>query len=369
MKDDGRIRVLIVDESDSFRDWLSRELGTEAGIQVVPGARDAQAARDRILQHHPSVILLDLDLPGSDGLAFVRNLREHYPVPVFAYMGSSVSGAPRALQALEAGVLEVFKKPRFGTRLGRTRFKRDLLSRLRTAATDARPVPSPAVNTVWEKPTFASSRINSACHLVAIGASTGGTEALRALLSNVPADFPPVVIVQHMPAGFTRSFAERLNHYSPLAVREARNGEAVQPGEAFIARGDTHLVVRRRGASWIVSYTNRELVNRHCPSVDVLFASAAEAAGRSGVGILLTGMGADGAKGLLAMRRAGALTLAQDQRSCVVYGMPKVAVDLGAVVRSAPPEELPDLVRRGLLNRLRKGNTGTPATPVRHARS
>jgi two-component system, chemotaxis family, protein-glutamate methylesterase/glutaminase len=193
---------------------------------------------------------------------------------------------------------------------------------------------------------FRAAGLNPARYLVAIGASTGGTEALRALLTSAPADFPPVVIVQHMPAGFTAAFANRLNQASPLTVTEARGGDALIPGRAVLARGDTHLIVQRTGGAWRACYTHTLVVNRHCPSVDVLFESVAAAAGRYAIGVLLTGMGNDGARGLKLMRERGALTIAQDRASCVVWGMPKVAVEIGAAMHTARPEQVPALIQR-----------------------
>lgn len=201
---------------------------------------------------------------------------------------------------------------------------------------------------------FHAAKIAPRRHLIALGASTGGTEAIAAMLRRVPADFPPLVMVQHMPAGFTKAFAKRLNGLGAVRVSEAADGEVLEPGRAVIARGDTHLVVRAAGTAWVVRYTHQQPVNRHCPSVDVLFDSVARAAGDRAVGILLTGMGDDGARGLLRLRRVGAVTVVQSEASCVVYGMPKVALDLGAARNSAAPESIPGLVLRALRPRVRK---------------
>jgi two-component system chemotaxis response regulator CheB len=227
----------------------------------------------------------------------------------------------------------------------------ELAARIRTAAHEAQPLPVTCPTARLRPPTFRATGLNPARFLVAIGASTGGPEAVQKLLTSTAADFPPVVIVQHMPAGFTRSFAERLNDSCPLRVTEAHDSDVLTPGRVVVARGDTHLIVRRAAKGWRAYYTRQQLVNGHCPSVNVLFESVAVAAGRQAVGILLTGMGADGAQGLLQLRQQGALTIAQDRDSSVVYGMPKVGVELGAALYSARPERIPALVQRALLAR------------------
>ena len=355
MRTVGPIQILIADDSPLFCRLLAKELNQHAGIHVVAKACDALRAREQILQHRPDVIILDLELGNGAGLNLLRKLRMFYPVPVIACSGSTSHGGPLAMKAMALGALEVVAKPSTSDARALGKLGIELAAKIRMAAAEAKPVPVARLATGLRPASFRAAGLNSARYLIAIGASTGGPEAIRALLANAPADFPPVVIVEHMPASFTPSFAQRLDQYSDLSVTEARDGETIGPGRAVLARGDTHLIVRRAGADWRVRYTHQQLVNRHCPSVDVLFDSVATAAGRVAVGILLTGMGDDGARGLFRMRAQGAITIAQDRASCVVYGMPKVAVELGAVAHTAHPEQMPGLVQQALLARDRAG--------------
>jgi len=351
MKTEGPVKVLIIDASTLFGRVLAAELQRAADLRVVASAPDATQARQALLHHQPDVILLDLDLPADESLPLLRNLRRYYPVPVIALCGRAPQSAARAMQAVAAGVLDVLEKPALCTPNTIRALATELAPHLRIAAVDARVPPVRRAGPRARAPSFRAAGIDPARHLIVIGASTGGPETLRTLLAQAPPDFPPVAIVQHMPAGFTASFADRLNHSSALTVREARDGDLLTPGHAVVARGDTHLVVRRAGDAWRVHYTHQQPVNRHCPSVDVLFESAVVAAGRDAIGIQLTGMGDDGARGLLKLRQAGAITIAQDRTSCVVYGMPKVAVELGAARHQARPDEIPALVHHLLAAR------------------
>lgn len=355
MKLEGPIKVLIIDDSAVFRQVLAVQLGRHADLRVVGGAGDAYEARDQILKFHPDVIILDLQLPKVDGLVLLRKLRVNYPVPVIVCSATTTRDGPRAIRAIEFGALDVVIKPTQGGAEALRTLGDDLAERIRIAHTDARPVPRPPTGDGRHATTFKTAGLFPGRFVVAIGASTGGTEAIRAVLSPAPADFPPVVIVQHMPAGFTRSFAERLDGLSALRVTEATDGEALISGQALVARGDTQMTVQRNGTGWRVRYGDKTPVNRHCPSVDVLFRSVAEAAGPNGVGILLTGMGADGAHGLLAMREHGATTIAQTAITCVVYGMPKAAIELGAVQFTARPEDVSSVVLRALVAKQRTG--------------
>ena len=262
--------------------------------------------------------------------------------------GVAPANSKAALAAIELGAIDIVAKTSGGGRDALRRLGEDLAEKVRAAAIAMQPPPPIPPRVSAAALSFRAVGIDPSEFLVAIGASTGGTEAIKELLSHAPADFPPVAIVQHMPRGFTRSFAERLNQFSKLTVTEAVDGDVLTPGQAVVARGEIQMSVHHTGGRWRVSYGTTEPVNRHCPSVDVLFDSVARYPQNPVVGILLTGMGADGAKGLVNMHNAGALTVAQEARSCVVYGMPKVAVDLGAVDLTAPPAEIPATVIRAL---------------------
>jgi two-component system chemotaxis response regulator CheB len=346
---DGAIRVLVIDDSPLLARALAAELDRCADLHAVGGSGEIGQVRQQLLQYHPDVIILDLELRSSDPLGLLRKLRAHYPVPVLAHRAHAPDGALREKRALELGVLEIVPRPASLRPAALHAHARELAHKVRLAAALVRPVPPPVAAAAT--PGFRAAGLDPARFLVAIGASTGGTEAVRALLARAPGDFPPAVIVQHMPAGFTRAFGQRLSGLCALSVAEALEGEVLHAGHAVIARGDTHLVVRRAGPAWCVRYTDQRPANRHCPSVDVLFDSVAAAAGRQAVGVLLTGMGADGARGLLKLRRAGALTIGQSASTCVVYGMPKVAADLGAVMYTAAPEDIPQLIVRALRER------------------
>ena len=341
MRHDGPVSVLLVEGSPLLR---ARLLGVfeRSGALRARGASNTAEAREAVLSQHPDVIVLDLDLHRGDALTFLGKLHVHYPVPVFAMTGADQRRGETALRAIEGGALEVLEKPALASP-GLPAFASDLAERIREAAAHARPVAPPRVQRPATPTLWRAAGLDPLRYVVAIGASTGGTEAIRALLTAVPPDFPPTLIVQHMPVGFTRAFADRLDAHSPLSVWEGRDGDTLRAGQAVVARGDTHLELRRRPGGWGVLYTHQQPVNNHCPAVDELFHSAARHAGRYAIGILLTGMGRDGAVGLLAMRRAGALTLAQTAESCVVYGMPKAGVECGAVEATAEPANLPAL--------------------------
>lgn len=346
-----RIRVLIIDDSPLFRTLLTGALNADPALQVLPGANGEAQARERILQYHPDVILLDLDLHSDDSLELLSSLREHYPVPLFVCSRGEGRDGARAMQAIELGALDLLEKPKHGEREELERFGCAVARQIRTAARHARPAPRGASAVSSARRSFKVAGLCPDKHLVVIGASTGGTEALNLLLSRAPADFPPTAIVQHMPANFTAPFAARLNQGSQLEIREACEGQKLAPGQAVVARGDTHLTIRRKPDGWSAHYSHQRLVNRHCPSVDELFDSALQAAGRFAVGVLLTGMGADGARGLLKLRRAGALTLAQSKETCVVFGMSKVAIEMGAAERICAPEDVAELILEGLAQR------------------
>ena len=348
MRHTGPIKVLIVDDSPLVRSILTRVLAEADDIEVVGGATDPYDARDMIIQHKPNVIILDVIMPRMDGITFLKKLMVHYPVPVIICSSAASSDGKLALEAIEQGAVDVVAKPRAGGSGALKRLGEDLAEKVQAAAV-AMPTAPPIPTSATAKPkSFSAAGVDPKRYLVAIGASTGGTEAIKALLAAVPSDFPPVVIVQHMPEEFTKSFAERLDHYSALEVTEAVDGDVLLPGRAFVARGGIQMSVRIAAGSWKIVYGSSELVNRHCPSVDVLFDSVASQFGKRAVGILLTGMGDDGARGLLSMRQAGALTATQSKESCVVYGMPKVAYEMGASQITGTPPEIPQLVLSAL---------------------
>ncbi len=348
------IKVLIVDDAPTVRAMLSRGLSEEADIAVVGEAKDPYEAREQIIQCRPNVIILDIEMPRMDGLTFLRKLQTHYPVPVIMCSGVASANSQAALKAIELGAIDFVAKPASGGSMALRRLGEDLADKVR-AAVIAMPVPPqipPA--TVNQRRTLRSVGLNPAHYLVAIGASTGGTEAIKDVLSQVPEDFPPVVIVQHMPVGFTKSFAERLNQYSAMTVTEAVDGDTLEPGRALVARGDAQMTVSRIGNQLRIVYGSDERVNRHCPSVGVLFDSVAEQVGGRAVGVLLTGMGADGAQGLLNMQERGAMTIGQSRESCVVYGMPKVAAELGAVQQAVAPGNVSNAVIGALQSRIKE---------------
>lgn len=352
MNPKGPIKVLIVDDSPMVRSILQKVLSGQEGIYVVGGAKDPYEAREFIINQRPDVIILDIEMPRMDGLTFLRKLMTHYPVPVIMCSGMASANSQAALEALEIGAIDVVSKPTSGGSGALRALGEDLAEKIRAAAVAIKRSP-PVITPVKAKepPSFRAAGIDPSRFIIAIGASTGGTEAIKDVLVNAPPDFPPVVMTQHMPEGFTKSYAERLNRLSRLAVSEAVDGDVLAPGKAFLARGNIQMMVRGSVGQWRIQYGNTEPVNRHCPSVDVLFDSVAKVGGKQAVGVILTGMGADGAQGLLRMRQAGASTIAQTARSCVVYGMPKVATDIGAAQHSAAPTEVAQLILQLLRKR------------------
>jgi len=342
--------VLIVDDSAVVRTVLSRALSKESDIKVIGSAKDPYEARELIIAFRPNVIILDIEMPRMDGLTFLRKLQEHYPVPVIMCSGVAPANSAAALKAIELGAIDIVAKTGGGSRDIR-RLGVDLADKIRAAAVAMPVPPSIPVSTRATPTSCRASGIDPSRYLVAVGASTGGTEAIKELLSHMPADFPPVVIVQHMPQGFTRSFAERLNQFSAMTVAEATDGDTLAPGKAFVARGEVQMHVVCDTGRLRLRYGTDELVNRHCPSVDVLFDSVIQCAPRRAVGVIMTGMGADGAKGLLRLRQTGAITIGQTRESCVVYGMPKVAFELGAVQHTASPAAIPHTVLDAIVQR------------------
>jgi two-component system chemotaxis response regulator CheB len=331
------IRVLVVDDSALVRKVLTEELSRYPDIEVVGSAVDPFVARDKIVKLHPDVITLDIEMPRMDGLSFLARLMKHYPLPVVIVSSLAPRNSDTAIQALALGAVEVIAKP--GAAYSVPDVGRDLVRAIRAAATArlpkrvAPPVPATPVGTEKMVPPAAPPGplgFKTTHSILAIGASTGGTKAIEAVLTQLPPDAPGTVIVQHMPAVFTASFAARLNLVCAMTVREARDNDPVTPGVALVAPGGYHMLLQRSGTNYSVRLKDGPPVHHQRPAVDVLFQSVAQNAGENAIGVLLTGMGADGARGLLAMREQGARTIAEDERTCVVYGMPREAVRLGA---------------------------------------
>ncbi|MBD5532176.1 MAG: chemotaxis response regulator protein-glutamate methylesterase [Lachnospiraceae bacterium] len=318
------IKVLVVDDSILFRNLLVQSLESDPNIQVVAQVADAFAARDAIIQYKPDVMTLDVEMPKMSGIEFLRRLLPQYPLPVV--MISSLND--KVFDALAAGAVDFINKPSNLDRAQLSVFlKQELVTKVKIASTAKVGKFKHAAVMNAEHPLNPAYRDK----IVAIGASTGGTEAIFEVVKQFKRDIPGVVIVQHMPPGFTKMYADRLNNQCEVAVKEATSGDRVIPGQVLIAPGDRQMRLVRVGDEFQVECRGTDKVSGHCPSVDVLFDSVARVAGKKAVGVILTGMGGDGARGLLKMREAGALTVGQDEASCVVYGMPKVAYDLGAV--------------------------------------
>lgn len=353
----AKVRVLVVDDSAVARDLLERGLSRDPGIEVVGKASDAWAARDKLVFLKPDVMTLDVEMPRMDGIEFLRRLMPQYPVPVVVVSAVTAEGSRRAMEALEAGAVEVVGKPAAGAGTALADMLAELAERVKAAAKAdvsklAVPAASPSLRKASRAPSPAvSSGDEGARRLVAIGASTGGTAALHRIVEAFPADMPPVVVVQHMPPVFTRMFAESLDKEAALDVVEAEDGMRLRRGLAVVARGDVHLRVVRSGKGYELRCSAGPKICGHRPSVDALFFSVAEAAGPEAVGVILTGMGRDGADGMLAMRRAGARCIAQDEASSVVWGMPREAWEAGAAEKLAPL----DAIAREVTARLGKG--------------
>jgi two-component system chemotaxis response regulator CheB len=335
------IKVLVVDDSAVVRQILHDSLSHDPEIQVVGTAPDPYVARDMIVQLQPDVLTLDVEMPRMDGITFLRKLMFYFPMPVIVVSSLTKEGGALALEALSAGAVEVMSKPGAAYTVGD--MSADLISKIKIAAC-ARVKKRDSANEA--KPTELTSLGKTTNQIVALGASTGGTSALENILVQMPPDAPGMVIAQHMPALFTKQFADRLNRGSKLEIREAQENDSVLPGVALVAPGDKHMLLRRSGARYFVSIKDGPLVHRQRPSVDVLFRSVARTAGRNALGVILTGMGVDGADGLSEMRQAGAHTIAQDEASCVVFGMPKAAIEKGAAERVLSLKEIPDAILR-----------------------
>lgn len=342
----GKIRVLVVDDSAVVRQVMQAVLSTDPNI-AVSVAHDPLIAFSKIEKERPDVVITDLEMPRMDGLAFLTKIMEgDKPLPVIVCSGLAERGNERAMSALALGAVDVIAKPKIGVRDFLHESAVLLLDSIWAAASakvrSRKRIPVTEANSadVMLPPRRDLMPQRKTDHVIAIGASTGGTEALEQFLVAMPADCPGIVIVQHMPEVFTRAFAERLNKTCVIGVKEASHGDSIVRGQALIAPGNQHLLVRNSGVNYLAEVQNGPLVSRHRPSVDVLFRSVARAAGRNAVGVIMTGMGADGAQGLLEMHKSGAATIAQDEASCVVFGMPREAIERGAVTTVLPLQSI-----------------------------
>ncbi len=334
-------RVLVIDDSALVRQVLSELLAADPGIEVVGTAADPLLAREKIKRLKPDVLTLDVEMPRMDGLAFLENLMRLHPLPVVMVSSLTERGADTTLQALALGAVDFVAKPKLDVARGLEAYAEEIRAKVKMAAR-SRVSASASLQRRPAMPIARSAAIGfrTTDRLIAIGASAGGTEAIRVVLESMPADAPAVVLTQHLPASFSTAFAERLDKHSAMSVREATDGEAILPGHAYLPAGGRHLRIIRDGARWRCRVDDTAPVNLHKPAVDVLFRSVAQSAGANAIGVILTGMGEDGARGLLEMKQAGATTLAQDEASSVVWGMPGSAVRLGAVDDVLPLEKI-----------------------------
>lgn len=334
----SKVKVLIVDDSAVVRQILAKQLSTSDQIEVVGTATDPYVARDKIVRLQPDVLTLDMEMPRMDGITFLRKLMHYHPMPVVIVSSLTPKGGELALEAIEAGAVDVLCKPGAAYKVGDLAI--ELVDKVLAAAKvhvqKRESTPKPASKAA--APRLSMTRTTN--KVIAIGTSTGGTEALRTVLSTLPGNAPGIVIVQHMPEQFTKAFADSLNQICEITVKEAADGDTVTPGKALIAPGNHHMLLKRSGAVYMVQVKDGPRINRHRPSVDVLFKSVAQYAGRNAVGVIMTGMGDDGARGLLEMKQAGALTIGQDEASCVVYGMPREAAKIGGVDHVVPLDRI-----------------------------
>lgn len=342
------IKVLIVDDSALIRSLLTDIIDSQADMEVVGTAPDPLVARERIKALNPDVLTLDVEMPRMDGLVFLEKLMRLRPMPVLMVSSLTEKSSFLTLRALELGAVDFVTKPKIDISRGMQEYALEITEKIRTAAKAKIRQPPPNVHLSVERKNTADvvlpvthRTFSSTEKVIAIGASTGGTEALKTFLAAMPHDAPGILITQHMPEAFTRTFAQRLNNLCRLSVKEAEHGERVLPGHAYIAPGNRHILLARSGANYVIELSDGPPVSRHRPSVDVLFRSAANCAGKNAVGIIMTGMGDDGAAGMLEMREAGAYTFAQDEKSCVVFGMPKEAIARGGVDEVLPLCEMP----------------------------
>jgi two-component system, chemotaxis family, protein-glutamate methylesterase/glutaminase len=349
-----KIKVLIVDDSALIRSVMKEIVNSQPDMEVVGVAPDPLIARDLIKQTNPDVLTLDVEMPRMDGLDFLERLMRLRPMPVVMVSSLTERGSEVTMQALELGAVDFVTKPKLAIQNGMLEYTQLITDKIRAASKAkvkaARLPTAPGAQATPGEPHLAALRnpLISSEKLIIVGASTGGTEAIKEFLIRMPSDCPAILITQHMPEGFTQSFARRLDSLCKISVKEAVHGERVLPGHAYIAPGHSHLLLARSGANYVTQLDQGEPVNRHRPSVDVLFSSAAKHAGKNAVGVILTGMGKDGANGMLEMKNAGAYNFAQDEASCVVFGMPKEAIAAGGTHEVGPLNELSGMVLRFL---------------------
>lgn len=332
-----KVKVLVIDDSLVFREAVARGISGDRGIEVVGTASNPFEARDKIIELEPDVLTLDIEMPKMNGIEFLKRLMPQYPMPVVVVSALSNN----VFEALNAGAVDFVAKPNRSDLGSLDVFINELIVKIKIASMASVGVHK---NQNIKSQKSKSNTINSKNIIIAIGASTGGTEAIVDIIHSLPKETPGIVIVQHMPPVFTRMYSERLNACCKMEVKEAENGDVVIPGRVLIAPGNFHMRVNKKENSYVVECFKGEKVNGHRPSVDVLFNSIADKVGASAIGIILTGMGYDGAKGLLRMKQKGAITIGQDQKSCVVYGMPKVAYDIGAVSEQIPLKNIPQKI-------------------------
>lgn len=350
---DKKIKVLIVDDSALVRQTIASILESDPEIEIMGTAADPYYAAAKIAKEIPDVITLDIEMPKMDGLTFLKKIMTQHPIPVVVISSLTAHGTETGMKALEYGAVEIITKPQMDTKqfIEDSRIRICDVVKAAASARVKRRVVGSNETTMRVQPKYSAdvmipaaptqtSMLKTTDVVLAVGASTGGTEALKVFLEALPLDSPGIVIVQHMPEKFTKSFADRLNETCKITVKEAEDGDTVINGRALIAPGNFHMLLKRSGARYYVEVKEGPLVNRHRPAVDVLFRSTARYAGRNAIGIIMTGMGDDGAKGLLEMKEAGAKTIAQDERSCVVFGMPKEAIKLGAANKILPLDEI-----------------------------
>jgi two-component system chemotaxis response regulator CheB len=346
------IKVLIVDDSAVVRKLLTEELGKQKDIEVVGSAMNPYIARDKIVKLKPDVITLDLEMPRMDGLSFLSKLMKHHPMPVVVVSSLTPKNSKNALNALRLGAVDVICKP--GSAYSTQNITQDIIKAVRTASKakfDKDQFKSdPSKPVIKSEIPASTGLVHTTNKLIAIGSSTGGTRALETILTQLPPDLPGIVIVQHMPPVFTKSFAERLDAVCSVKVKEAEDGDHIQYGHVFIAPGNYHMLVEKNGARYYTRIKQGPPVRHQKPSVDVMFNSVAESAGVNAMGVILTGMGSDGAKGMLKMKESGAYNIAQDEASCVVYGMPKEAFKMGGVHESVPLSN----ISKSIISHMRK---------------
>jgi two-component system chemotaxis response regulator CheB len=348
-----KIRVLVVDDSAVVRQTLMDIINSDPELEVMSSAGDPFIAAERMRDEVPDVITLDVEMPRMDGITFLQRIMSQHPIPVVMCSSLVEDSSETAMKALEYGAVEIIQKPRIGTKLFLEESKIRICDAIKAAAiARVRPIshshhvqPKLTADAMMPKPK-SNAMVETTDKVIIVGASTGGTEAIKVFLEKMPADSPGIVIVQHMPEHFTKSFANRLDSLCKMSVKEAQDNDTVMTGRALIAPGNFHTLLKRSGARYYVEVKEGPLVSRHRPSVDVLFRSAARYAGGNAVGVIMTGMGDDGAKGMLEMKEAGVYTIAQDEASCVVFGMPQEAIKLGGVAKVYPLEDIAGAVLR-----------------------